>query len=146
MVQSIYYNVLIFQCIKIYPIKDFFLWYTRPSHLAITFYHKRFSRVMKSNPKLFNCLSGKELVISNNVLDVATAVDIAQFEHVTVRCNRKLISATSLVQSEENCPNTLNVPLLPKLNIFSDFEEREAEITYTNSPPATLGKTSISFN
>ena len=128
-----------------YHIKDFFLLCTRPSHLAITFYRKRFSRVIKSNPKLFNCLSGKELVISNNVLDVATAVDIAQFEHVTVRCNRKLISATSLVQSEENCPNTLNVPLLPKLNIFSEFEEREAEITHTNSPPATLGKTSIIF-
>ena len=78
-------------------------------------------------------------------MDVATAVDIAQFEHVTVRCNRKLISATSLVQSEENCPNTLNVPLLPKLNIFSDFEEREAEITHTDTPPAILGKNCISF-
>ena len=97
--------------------------------------------------KIFNCISGKELVISNNVLDVATAVDIAQFEHVTVRCNRKLISATSLVQSEDNCPKTLNVPLLPKLNTFSEIDDHNAENSDEDSTPATLGKTiSIFFS
>ena len=85
---------------------------------------------------------GKDLVISNNILDVATAVDIAQFEHVTVQCNRKLISATSLVQPEDNCPKTLNVPLLPKLDIFSEIDESDAENTNGHSTPATLGKIS----
>ena len=79
-------------------------------------------------------------MISNNILDVATAVDIAQFEHVTVRCNRKLISATSLVQSDDNCPKTLNVPLLPKLNVFSEIDDHDDENNNNASTPATLGK------
>ena len=62
-------------------------------------------------------------MISNNILDVATAVDIAQFEHVTVRCNRKLISAMSLAPTEENCPKSLNVPLVPKFTMFSGVNE-----------------------
>ena len=73
-------------------------------------------------------------------MDVATAVDIAQFEHVTVRCNRKLISASSLVQSEDNCPKTLNVPLLPKLNVFTEIDDRDDENTNNDSTPAILGK------
>lgn len=66
---------------------------------------------------------GKELDISNNILDVATAVDIAQFEHVNVRCNRKLISSMSLAPTEENCPKKLNVPLVPKFTEFGGMNE-----------------------
>ena len=73
-------------------------------------------------------VSGKELIISNNILDVATAVDIAQFEHVTVRCNRKLVSTRSLAPTEENCPKTLNVPLMPKFTTFPGISSYEEEV------------------
>ena len=84
-----------------------------------------------SNGVISNILcnvSGKELIISNNILDVATAVDIAQFEHVTVRCNRKLVSTRSLAPTEENCPKTLNVPLMPKFTTFPGISSYEEEV------------------
>ena len=80
------------------------------------------------------------MVISNNILDVATAVDIAQFEHVTVRCNRKLISSISLAPTEENCPKKLNVPLVPKFTLFEGINE-DIDGPTTNNPSSTsLGK------
>ena len=92
-----------------------------------------------SNGVISNILcnvSGKELIISNNILDVATAVDIAQFEHVTVRCNRKLVSTRSLAPTEENCPKTLNVPLMPKFTTFPGMRSYEEEATEEPSSAA----------
>ena len=92
-----------------------------------------------SNGVISNILcnvSGKELIISNNILDVATAVDIAQFEHVTVRCNRKLVSTRSLAPTEENCPKTLNVPLMPKFTTFPGIRSYEEEATEEPSSAA----------
>ena len=66
-------------------------------------------------------------MISNNVLDVATAVDIAQFEHVTVRCNRKSTRSLSLAPTEENCPRTLNVPLMPKFTVFPEVNDDDVK-------------------
>ena len=86
--------------------------------------------------KYFCNVSGKELIISNNILDVATAVDIAQFEHVTVRCNRKLVSTRSLAPTEENCPKTLNVPLMPKFTTFPGIKSYEEEATEEPSSAA----------
>ena len=77
-------------------------------------------------------------MISNNILDVATAVDIAQFEHVTVRCNRKSINPMSLAPTEENCPKSLNVPLVPKFTVFPKLNEDD--VKPQNDPtPAALG-------
>ena len=89
--------------------------------------------------KYFCNVSGKELIISNNILDVATAVDIAQFEHVTVRCNRKLVSTRSLAPTEENCPKTLNVPLMPKFTAFPGVRSYEEEEPSEEPSSAALG-------
>ena len=48
---------------------------------------------------------------------MATAVDIAQFEHVTVHCNRKSIALPSYAPNEDTCPRTINVPLMPKFTM-----------------------------
>ena len=51
-------------------------------------------------------------------MDITTSVDISQFAHVTIRCNRKSMlqphSYTSV--DNEKCPKTLNLPFKPKRN------------------------------
>ena len=79
-------------------------------------------------------------MISNNILDVATVVDIAQFEHVTVRCNRKSMTSFSLPPTEENCPRTINMPLAPKFAVFPEVNEDDATIKDDPAPVALGNK------
>ena len=81
---------------------------------------------------------GKELVINNNILDVAAAVDIAQFEHVTVRCNRKSSTLPSHAANEDNCPRTINVPLMPKFTMPPEINAND-QIPNLEPGSAALG-------
>ena len=41
-----------------------------------------------NNILIFFFLSGHEIIVSNNILDVASALDVSLYSHMTIRCNR----------------------------------------------------------
>ncbi|TRY79909.1 hypothetical protein TCAL_12770 [Tigriopus californicus] len=44
-------------------------------------------------PKAVLAKQGTEVVVANNVLDVSSAMDVSQFQHMTIRCNRPNLSS-----------------------------------------------------
>lgn len=44
-------------------------------------------------PRAVLAKQGTEVVVANNVLDVSSAMDVSQFQHMTIRCNRPTLSS-----------------------------------------------------
>ena len=52
-------------------------------------------------------LSGTEIILSENVVDISKALDVSLFQHMTIRCNRP--ASNSSIPNDVSCENPVKL-------------------------------------